>query len=343
MIQSLDPTDFLAIDAPLLDVRSPGEHEHAHIPGAQCFPLFSNEERAVVGTLYKQQGRDDAMLEGLRFVGPRMATMVERARSLAPDGLVRVHCWRGGERSASVAWLLDRAGLKEVSLLKGGYKAYRGAVLKAFDAPWDLRIIGGYTGTGKTELLGHLKELGQQTIDLEALANHKGSSYGAIGEDPQPGTEQFENLLFDALRCIDHHRPIWVEDESQLIGRVKIPDDFFKQMRDAPCFFVDMPRDERAQRLVADYGAFPKDELVAATKRIEKRIGPQHCKTALEALERGDLHTVAMITLNYYDKTYTHGLGKRDPVRITKYPANAKDLRAIAQEAIASHARSDQA
>ena len=266
-----------------------------------------------------------------------MADMVERSRTLAKTGNVRVHCWRGGERSASVAWLLDRAGFKNVYLLKGGYKAYRGSVLNEYDRPWDLRVIGGYTGSGKTELLGHLRALGQQTIDLEAIANHKGSSFGAIGEHPQPGTEHFENLLFDALRQVDPERPLWLEDESQLIGRVKIPDTFFKQMRHALCFFVDMPREERAQRLVGDYGAFPVEELAAATKRIEKRIGPQHCKTALEALDQGDFHTVAMITLSYYDKTYSHGLGKRDPARITRHPATAKDMRSIAQEAVKTY------
>lgn len=339
MLQQLLPSSFLDLDAPVLDVRSPAEYAHAHIPGAHSLPLFNNEERAVVGTLYKQQGRDAAMLEGLRFVGPKMAWLVEQAQTLAPDGVVNVHCWRGGERSASVAWLLDKAGFKQVSTLKGGYKAFRNQVLERLAQPVDIRILGGYTGTGKTELLGHLRALGEQTIDLEALAKHKGSSYGAIGEDPQPSTEQFENLLFDQLRRIDAGRPVWLEDESQLIGRVKIPDAFFAHMRNAPCFFVDMPREERARRLVKDYGAYPKAELAEATKRIEKRIGPQHCKTALEALENGDLYTVAMITLGYYDKTYAHGLGKRATANVVRHEASSANMEAIAKEAIRTHGR----
>ncbi|HQW05091.1 MAG: tRNA 2-selenouridine(34) synthase MnmH [Flavobacteriales bacterium] len=325
--------EFIGIAGPMIDVRSPGEFAQGHIPGATSMPLFTDAERAIVGTLYKQQGRDVAMLEGLRIVGPKLASIVSEAKELAPEGRIRVHCWRGGERSGSVAWMLDKAGFAEVHTLKGGYKAFRNHVLAGFAAPLKLAVMGGYTGTGKTELLSHLRDLGQQTIDLEALANHKGSSYGAIGEAPQPTTEHFENLLWNATERMDVEKLIWVEDESQLIGRVKIPDAIFQQIRIAPCYFADVPREERAARLVADYGKYPKDQLAEATKRIEKRIGPQHCKTALEALANDDLFTVAMITLTYYDKTYLHGLGKRDPTCVTRVPASTKDMRAIAKKA----------
>lgn len=322
----------------MIDVRSPGEFARGHIPGAHSLPLFTDEERAVVGTLYKQQGRDAAVLEGLRIVGPKLSLIVEEARSITPDGYIGVHCWRGGERSGSVAWLLDKAGFKQVSTLKGGYKSFRNHVLASFHAPLRMCIIGGFTGTGKTELLGHLHDMDQQTTDLEALANHKGSSYGAIGEAPQPNTEHFENLLWHALRTIEPERVLWLEDESQMIGRAKIPDPFFQQMRAAHCIFVDMSREERAVRLVKDYGKYPKELLAEATRRIEKRIGPQHCKTALEALENDDLFTVAMITLAYYDKTYLHGVDKRDPAHVTRIPASSADMRAIAIEAIGTHA-----
>jgi len=319
----------------VIDVRSPGEFARGHIPGARSHPLFSDEERAVVGTLYKQQGRDAAVLEGLRIVGPKLATIVEQARAVAPDGRIRVHCWRGGERSGSVAWLLDKSGFAEVLTLKGGYKSFRNLVLSSFTAPLELRVLGGYTGTGKTETLRHLRDLGQQVIDLEALAHHKGSSFGAIGEKPQPTTEHFENLIWQDLRSLDTTRPIWVEDESMMIGRAKIHDDLFAQMRAARLFFADMPMEERAARLVVDYGKYPKDQLAEATKRIEKRLGPQHCKTALEALDAGDLYTVAMITLSYYDKTYLRGASQRDPARVTTLRASANDLRGLAERLIA--------
>ena len=315
----------------VIDVRSTGEFERGHIPGAHALPLFTDEERAVVGTLYKQTGREAAVLEGLRIVGPKLAAIVEQARSLAPDGRIAVHCWRGGERSGSVAWLLDKAGFKDVLVLKGGYKAFRNHVLQEVCIPRLLHILGGYTGSGKTETLGHLRELGEQVIDLEALAHHKGSSYGAIGEAPQPTTEHFENLLWHALRRNDPTRPIWLEDESLMIGRAKIPDEFYAQMRAAPLFFVEMPMQQRALRLVEDYGRYPKELLADATKRIERRMGPQHCKAALDALDAGDLFTVAMAALRYYDQTYAHGASKRDPQRVKRFPAAATELRALAQ------------
>lgn len=263
------------------------------------------------------------MLEGLRIIGPKMAGIVEQARELAPDGKIGVHCWRGGERSASVAWLLEKAGFTEVLVLKRGYKAFRDLVLASFSLPWNLKVLGGFTGTGKTELLGLLQQEGEQILDLEGLAHHKGSSYGGIGEKEQPTTEHFENLIWKAMFRLDPERPIWVEDESQMVGHVKIPDPFFAQMRSCSVHFIDMPVEQRAGRLVNDYGAFPKEELAAATLRIQKRLGPQNATEALEALEAGDLHRVAVITLTYYDKTYARGLAARDPQKTRILPAGA--------------------
>lgn len=331
MLRQLAVEDFLNTAAPIIDVRSPGEFLRGHIPGANSVPLFTDEERAIVGTLYKQKGRDAAVLEGLRIVGPKMAPLVEQVRGIAPVGRVRVHCWRGGERSGSVAWLLDKSGFSEVTTLKRGYKAFRQYVRQSFRHHPDLAILGGYTGTGKTEALGHLRALGEQVIDLEALAHHKGSSFGAIGELPQPTTEHFENLLWAELQRIDHTRVLWLEDESLLIGRTRIPDDLFAAMRSATLYFADMSIEERADRLVLDYGQYPKDQLAEATKRIEKRLGPQHCKAALDALEAGDLRTVALITLHYYDKAYLFGAQKRDPRKVVKIPASSTDLRGLAQ------------
>lgn len=336
MMRALTIAEFLALDSPIIDVRSPKEFAQGHIPGARSLPLFTDEERAIVGTLYKQQGRDAAVLEGLRIVGPRLAAIVEQARAIAPEGRIRVHCWRGGERSGSVAWLLDKAGFADAATLRRGYKGFRNHVLGSFAAPVDLRVLGGYTGTGKTALLGHLRALGQQVIDLEARAHHKGSAFGALGEQPQPTSEQFENRLWDALRNIDRTRPVWVEDESLLIGRCKIPQPFFHQMRQAMLYFADMPQDQRAERLVQDYGRYPKEALAEAVKRIEKRLGPQHCKAALEALEAGDLRTVAIITLTYYDKAYGRGAAERDQQRVLRITADANDLRGLAQRLAAT-------
>ncbi len=330
MVRPLDILEFLAHHAPILDVRSPGEFAHGHIPGAHSLPLFTDAERAVVGTLYKQQGRDAAVLEGLRIVGPKLAGLVEQARVLAPHGTVRVHCWRGGERSGSVAWLLDKAGFTAVHTLRGGYKAFRNHVLASFQPPLALKVLGGYTGTGKTELLGHLRNSGEQVIDLEALAHHKGSSFGALGEEPQPTTEHFENLLWHETTKVDRARAVWVEDESLMIGRCKIPEAFYDSMRSAMLYFVEMPQAQRAERLVKDYGKYPPEQLAEAVKRIEKRLGPQHCKAALQALEAGDLKTVATISLTYYDKAYARGVEERIPAMVRREPADATDLRALA-------------
>lgn len=331
MLRALSITDFLAAGLPISDVRSPGEFVRGHIPGAVNLPLFSDAERAVVGTLYKQAGRDAAVLEGLRIVGPKLAGMVERAKELAPERRIAVHCWRGGERSGSVAWLLDKAGFAEVLTLRGGYKAFRNHVLEGFNDVPDLRILGGYTGTGKTATLQHLAEFGEQVVDLEALAHHKGSAFGMLGERPQPTQEHFENVLWAALQAVDRSRPLWLEDESRNIGNVMLPLPLFEALRKAPVHFADMPVEERVQRLVQDYGAFAKEDLAAAVQRITKRLGPQHAKAALEALASGDLAAVARITLGYYDKTYAHGLAQRDPATVHRLEASATDLRALAQ------------
>jgi tRNA 2-selenouridine synthase len=331
MIRPLNAQEFLATGLPVIDVRSPGEFARGHIPGAHSMPLFSDAERAVVGTLYKQTGRDAAVLEGLRIVGPKMAGIVEQARALAGDGRIAVHCWRGGERSGSVAWLLDKAGFADVVTLKGGYKSFRTHVLDSFAEVPGLLVLGGYTGTGKTETLKYLKDLDQQVIDLEAIAQHKGSSFGALGEQPQPTQEHFENLLWSKLRKVDRCRPLWVEDESLMIGRNKLPEAFYAALRSAPLYFADMPLEDRLERLVMEYGAYPPEQLADAIQRITKRIGPQHAKAALEALSLGDLHTVARTALRYYDKTYSHGLSQRVEASVTTIPASATDLRALAQ------------
>lgn len=307
---------FLQSQLPLIDVRSPSEYDQGHVPGAVNLPLFSNEERSIVGTLYKQKGRESAMLEGLRIVGPKLAQLVEGAKLIAPQGKIGVHCWRGGERSASVGWLLEKTASMEVITLRKGYKAFRQHVLNSFAQQWSIKILGGYTGTGKTELLGKLRELGEQTLDLEGLAHHKGSAYGGIGAKAQPSNEQFENLIWDRMRHFDPKRTIWVEDESSLVGFAKIPDLLYAQMRSNVVEFVNMPIEQRAARLVKEYGILPKEELAAATTRIQKRLGPQHAKAALEALANDDLHRVAMITLTYYDKTYARGLAQRNPENV---------------------------
>ena len=313
------PTDvFLekAQQLPVIDVRSPGEYARAHIPGAVNIPLFDNDERAQVGTKYKQVGKDAAVLLGLSLVGPKLAEFVKQSKKLNPQGKeLLVHCWRGGMRSGSFAWLLDTAGLR-ASTLVGGYKAYRNAVLAAFAEPRNLLILGGKTGSGKTDILKELARQGEQIIDLEGLANHKGSSYGAIGQNSQPVTEHFENLLFKQWHQLDPNRRIWLEDESRNIGSCFIAMPLWLQMREAPVVFIDVPRLNRVERLVTEYAGIDHTLLVEATERIRKRLGGKATQDALAALTRHDYATVADLTLDYYDKAYLHGLSQRDPATI---------------------------
>ncbi len=292
----------------LLDVRSPGEYRQGHIPGARSFPLFTDEERARVGTLYKQKGKDDAMELGLAFVGPKMAGFVQQAKVLAPKKQLAVHCWRGGQRSQSMAWLFRQAGF-DVVTLEGGYKAYRHHILEHFGRlPLQIWIVGGKTGSGKTKILHELHKLGEQIIDLEQLAHHKGSAFGFIGESEQPTVEQFENDLFEAISKVDPARRVWMENESRSIGRVFIPESFWKVMKAAGLLNVEIPEDARIRNLLTDYVLTDKADLEKAFLKIDRKLGGQHLKTALEALQQDDFATAAQIALRYYDKTYQHCL-----------------------------------
>lgn len=337
MSASLSIQQFLqkAGHVPVIDVRSPGEFAHGHIPGAFNIPLFDDAERAKVGTRYKRAGRDAAVLTGLELIGPKLASFVKQSRRLSPDGEVLVHCWRGGMRSASFAWLLETAGLRVAGTLRLGYKAFRQEALHAFEKPLPLVVLGGQTGSGKTEILHHLRQLGEQVVDLEGLAHHKGSSFGAIGEAPQPTVEQFENELFAALRLLDPGRRIWLEDESVTIGTVRIPHPFFAQMRRAPVFFLEVPKEERIGRLVQMYTGCDDALLAEAVERIHKRLGGQHHARAMQALSGGDYATVADITLTYYDKAYLFGLSKRDPNTVHRLPVAGLSPAATAERLIA--------
>ncbi|MBN8678587.1 MAG: tRNA 2-selenouridine(34) synthase MnmH [Chitinophagales bacterium] len=307
----LGPSDFIAqlnTGCVMLDVRSPGEYEQGHIPGALSFPLFTDEERARVGKMYKQTGKEEAMELGLRIVGPKMADFVKTAKKLAPERRLAVHCWRGGQRSGSMAWLFRQSGF-EVVTLGGGYKAYRQHVLEHFGL-FNPRIVvvGGKTGSGKTKVLHALRDLGEQIIDLEGIAHHKGSAFGFIGEMPQPTVEQFENDLFAAITQLDHSKRIWIENESKSIGRVFIPLNFWAKMKAAPLVNIEIPFEDRLQNLLDDYVQTDPAELQLAFNKIASKLGGLNLKLASEALDNGNYTEAAKIALSYYDKTYQHNL-----------------------------------
>ncbi len=323
------------IKVPVIDVRSPKEFNHAHIPGAINLPLFTDEERATVGITYKSEGRDKAILKGLEIVGPKMSEMLREVLTLREDLTknIVVHCWRGGMRSKSIATLFDFTGIR-TEVIKGGYKQYRNEARKLFAKVWDVIILGGRTGSAKTKILHALKRQGEQIIDLEQLANHKGSAFGDLGEKPQPSTEMFENLLFDELRKLNPEQRIWIEDESHLIGTVFIPEPFWQQMRTAQVIYCDFPLEERIHFLVETYGNFDKDGVINAVKKITKRLGGQHAKAAVENYEAGNLYEATKIVLVYYDKSYDYGLSIRNQALIHKVEMNKIDPEENALELI---------
>lgn len=310
MSKSLDADEFFRSPGVILDVRSPGEYTQGHIPGAIAFPLFTDEERAQVGICYKQTGRDRAVELGMRIAGPKFADFIARARVLAPDGWVRMYCWRGGMRSAGVAWVLEMGGFR-VFLLEGGYKAFRRWGRSQFAVPQKIIILGGMTGTGKTDILNALTASGEQTLNLEDLANHRGSSYGALGQPPQPTNEQFWNLIAVRWSQFQGRQPVWIEAESKRIGICRVPQEIFQQMEQAPVIEVRRSRSERLSLLVELYGTANREDLIRATQRIRKRLGGLMTQDAIGLIEQEKLSEAFDLILRYYDKTYTYDLQKR--------------------------------
>lgn len=308
----------LAETHPLLDVRTPAEFIHGHIPGAYNLPLFDNEERKIVGTLYKQQGKQPAILKGLELVGPKLHRFISEASALPNTGRFLFHCWRGGMRSASMAWLFETYGYKCI-LLKGGYRHYRQRVLESFNEEKQLIVLGGKTGSGKTLILQELKQRGEQIIDLEQLAHHKGSSFGRFGEDAQNTQEQFENDLSAALSTIDPSKRCWIEDESRKIGINVMPLGLWDQLRVANVAYIDLPAEARIRYLVQEYGKYTKQQLIEATSRITRHLGGLQAKNAITAIEQNDLATACAISLAYYDKTYSYGIEKREKEKVKPY------------------------
>lgn len=395
-VQKITIEEFLELAGqyPVLDVRSPGEYNHAHIPGAYPLPLFTDEERKVVGTTYKQQSREAAIKTGLDYFGVKMKAMIEEAEKIISNrqqaidngqkamgnkqqgiskegdannvkplpiaNCLLVHCWRGGMRSAGVAWLLDLYGFK-VYTLTGGYKAYRKWVLAQFEKEYSFNIIGGYTGSGKTLLIHELLKQNKTAIDLESLANHKGSAFGGMGK--QPGQEMFENSLAQALsdtgyRIPDKNPPypvssirhpgsgirypvsnIFLEDESQRIGNLQIPISLWNNMRRSPVYFIDIPFEKRLDYITEEYGKVEKEKLAEAILRIQKRLGGLETKNALAFLQENKYRHCFRILLTYYDKWYTRGLHNRENLSslLNKIPCASVDTQINTEKLLSCH------
>ena len=339
MIRPISISDLMVLHSsiPLVDVRTPAEYNQGHIPAAFNIPLFSNEERVIVGTTYKQTGREAAILLGFDLTGPKWSGFIRQALEIAPQKKIVVHCWRGGMRSGAMAWALDLYGF-EVYVIQGGYKQFRQWVFMQFASPYSLRVLGGMTGTGKTRILHELRSLGEPIIDLEKLAQHQGSAYGSLNKLIQPTQEQFENNLAVELHLLPPSKPIWVEDESITIGKRVIPRPFWDQIITAPLVHLEVASEQRIAFLVEEYGKLDTDFLIACTERIHKRQGPRQTRDAIAAIREGRMEAFIQLVLTYYDKTYRAGLARRDhqlqraDVTITHYTQCAQQVLQAAQQ-----------
>lgn len=300
----------------LIDARSESEFKKGHIEGAINIPLLNDVHRKEVGTLYKQEGREAAVKHGLACVGPNMVSLLDQYLALSElKKPIVFYCWRGGLRSLISATLLQWSG-HPVSRIVGGYKSYRSWVQQQFQEPYRIKILGGATGSGKTELLHKMKVKGAQIIDLEGIANHKGSAFGALGQPEQPSTEHFENQLALALASQDKNKSIWFENESRLIGTCFMPEALWKQLMVAPIFQMNVDTEVRVSRLVQEYGSFDKAILAEKTEILRKKLGGQHANRAIELLHEGNMSGWIQILLVYYDKTYGFG-SEKNASRIT--------------------------
>jgi len=294
--------------------------------------LFSDSERKQVGTAYKQVNREAAMYIGLEFAGKKLVELAKQGEKQAgKNKTLLLHCWRGGMRSSSMAWLFETMGI-ECLILEGGYKQYRKFVREEFERERELVVIGGRTGSGKTQILHRLAGDREQVIDLEGLARHKGSAFGAIGELPQPTTEQFENDLCSALLKLDRGKRTWIEDESRNVGRCVLPGELYARMKAGRILFLDIPRESRARHLVSLYADVDNLALEAAIEKISRKLGGDRARQAMEAIREKDYLTAAMITLQYYDKAYmfslrkNHGSWEDIPSPVVDHARNAQLL-----------------
>ena len=314
---------FRSFNGPLIDVRSPSEYYKGHMPNSINIPLFDNDERSIIGTIYKKEGRKKAVIEGLKFFEKKMELLLDNlfmnidshninSKKNFNKSFIRIYCSRGGMRSQSISWLLEKYKFNPITL-KGGYKTYRRWILDCFSKKWNIIIIGGKTGTGKTRLLSLLEQYKYQTIDLEGFACHRGSTFGGLGMQKQPSNEQFENKIAEKLYSFKVINNIFVEAESANIGKCKIPHEFFNQMKTASRIEILRSETNRLDELIDTYSVFNKEELQESVLRIKKRLGPQRTKIALESINKEEWDLVCRSVLDYYDRCYEYEkVGKKN-------------------------------
>jgi len=327
MVHAVEAFEFIELSKvlPVIDVRSPGEFDQGHIPDAINIPLFDNQERAQIGTLYHKSGHDAAILKGLDIAIEKTADFVDRLRSLTSENKILIHCWRGGMRSASMAQIFDKDNY-EVFILTGGYKSYRRHIRAYLSHKALVVVLGGYTGSGKTKLLKSIARQGEQVIDLEKLACHKGSVFGSLGQSPQPTNEQFENNFFAQWMGMNLSKPVWIEDESRMIGNITLPEPISDKINNGILVLIEVPLKMRIDHLVREYSCFDKTKLAESVKKLRQRIGGIRIKEALQALDDNRYDIVARIVLSHYDKTYQFAIDRRKNNTIYKIRLEQSDI-----------------
>ena len=313
-------TDFRNLTSPIIDVRSPSEYLQGHWPGAINIPLFSDRQREAIGKSYKKESRLKAIFKGVQVTLPNTKKLLEiilqtTTKKEAGNKSLRIYCWRGGMRSSAFAWLARTIGIKTY-LLKGGYKNYRKWVLNKFETDLPIRLIGGKTGTRKTDLLNYINHEKIYVIDLEGIANHRGSSFGSLGMERQPSSQQFENILAESLDKFHESNAIeiWLEAESSNLGKCRIPNNLYTQMKKAPILEIIKTKKERVKNLVRVYSQSSQNELKEAVNRISKRLGPQRTEEAIASIEKKEWSKACKAMLDYYDRCYEYELKKSNNI-----------------------------
>jgi tRNA 2-selenouridine synthase len=323
---------------PVIDVRSEFEFSKGHIPQAKNIPLLTDEQRKEVGRVYKNKSKQNAVVLGIKLIGPNLEKLVLEYIAESSKNQIILYCHRGGMRSQSVAWLCEQCGL-EVLILDGGYKAYRTWVIETSKKKLNIVLICGKTGVGKTQLLQELNQLGEQIIDLESLVNHKGSAFGGIGQHDQPSNAQFENDLAFIAYELEIQRTVWLESESRMIGRCVIPQWFWVQMLRAPFVLILRDKKSRLTRLCIDYQHATVSDIERALEKIAKRLGSQAFDQALLELKEGNREEVVTLALQYYDRRYSKSQGKREGRLLFQYDILEKHVSRVAQDLQSSVAK----
>jgi len=318
VITPLNVDEFLSTQVPCFDVRSPLEFDSSSIIGALNLPLLDNINRKAIGICYKQKGKEAAIALGYQLVNPIRQSFIENVQQQTESKTIKLYCARGGLRSNKMANFLSENGY-DVLLLRGGYKAYRNYILKTISSFDNIYILSGNTGCNKTGLLKALKTNGEQVINLEALANHKGSAFGGIGELSQPSNAQFANLIFEALKGYQPEKQLWVESESISIGKIAIPLELWTNMQKANGIEIVIPLQQRIQFIVDTYGQFDLAALAEGIRKLSKRLGLETTEALCQMTLNHQLHPVVERLLQYYDKGYESGRLKKNCQNYVKF------------------------